>query len=221
MRRTRACARLWVIVRRNGRHGDEIPEVAGHRPRSVRGVPRHDDLRRAEHRSRSARAARLRDRAGRQRDRHRRNVSGAGERDDARAHGDVRRQLARARAPRWSRDHDESRGTRPPRLDPRRAHRSDPRRHRRGCRDESRPAADRSHRRLSDPLAAAQRPDVRRDRVRSGKGKGGPVDRRAGRRDGGADRCGQDPLLRALERDGVGCVRIPARRARAGRCRVP
>ena len=124
--------------------------------------------------------------------------------------------LARAAA-RRPRHRDQGRRSRPPRLDPQRPHRSHARRHRRGGRHQPRAAADRLHRPLPDPLAAAQRADVRRDRVRSGEGDGRAVDPRAGRRHGRADQGRQDPPLRAVERDGVGRVRVPARREGAGR----
>ena len=51
------------------------------------------------------------------------------------------------------------------------------------------------------------------------KENGGSVDPRAGRGHGRADQGRQDPPLRPVERDGVGRVRIPARREGAGRAR--
>ena len=133
---------------------------------------------------------------------------------DAGAHRDVPRQLARAPAARRARDRDQGRRARAPRLDPQRTHRSDARRDRRGRRHEPRATADRRHRPLPDPLAAAQRADVRRDRVRSVEGEGRAADPRAGRGHGRDDQGRQDPPLRPVERNGLGRVRIPARRAK-------
>ena len=53
------------------------------------------------------------------------------------------------------------------------------------------------------------------------EGAGRTVDPRAGRRHGRADQGRQDPPLRAVERNGVGRVRVPARRDGARRCPGP
>ena len=101
--------------------------------RRLGGLPRHDDLGRAEQRSRSARATRLRGRAGHQLHRHGRDVSGAAERAGRR--GAPRRSSATgSRASRATGLVVATKvaGPGPPRLDSRRPHRSDARRHRRG-----------------------------------------------------------------------------------------
>ena len=178
-------------------------------------MPGHDDLGRAEQRSRGPRAARLRDRARHQLHRHRRDVSGAAERKHARAHRNHSGRVARTPSARQLGHRHQGRRPGAPRLDPRWPDRSDARGHRRGRRYQSLAIADRRHRPLSDPLAAAQRADVRRDRVRSLEGKGRAFGARAGRRHGRDDQGRKDPLLRPVERDGVGRVRIPPRRSSA------
>ncbi len=198
---------------------DEIQDAPRHAVVRFRSLPRHDDVGRAEQRGGRARAARPRGRAGHQLHRHRRDVPDSAQARNAGPHGDDPRPLARAPAARPLRDRDEGRRTRPPRVDPERPQRPDAREHRGGLRHEPRAAPDRLHRPLPDPLAAAQRADVRRDRVRSREGKGGPGDPRAGRGDGRADREREDPPLRPVQRDDVGRVRVPARREGAGRAR--
>ncbi len=128
--------------------------------------------------------------------------------------------VACAPASRVAGHRDEGGGTRTPRLDPQRPHRCDARRDRRCGRHEPRAAAHRLHRSLPDPLAAAKRADVRRDRVRSLEGAGRAVDSRAGRGHGGDDPGGQDPSLRAFQRDELGRVRVPPDRERARRSRT-
>ncbi len=75
--------------------------------------------------------------------------------------------------------------------------------------------ADRLHRPVPDPLAATQRAELRRHRVRSRQGKGRPVDPRTGVRHGRDDQGRQNPLLRFIERDVLGRLRIPAGGRRA------
>ena len=147
----------------------------------------------------------------------RRDVSGAAARGNAGAHRDLPRQLAggaRSAAPR--RGH-ESRRTGAARLDPRRSHRSHPRRHRRGLRHQPRTASRRLHRPVPDPLAAAQRAAVRRQAVRPGAGTRRARHCRAGRGDGSASARGQDPLLGPVQRDGMGCRCVQPDGARARR----
>ena len=122
------------------RDAHEIPDAARHRPRGLPDLPRHHDLRRAEHRSRGARATRSGRRARHQLHRHRRDVSGAAERGDVRAHRDLSSATGCAGRPRGERRHrDQGRRTGAPSVGPRRPHRphpppSSPRRPRRASR---------------------------------------------------------------------------------------
>ena len=81
--------------------------------------------------------------------------------------------------------------------------------------------AHRLHRPLPDPLAAAQRA-ARSARVEfdPAKERDGPSIREQVEGDGGADQGRQDPPLRPVERDDVGRVRVPSRRARSSACRA-
>ena len=130
------------------------------------------------------------------------------------------RQLARAPQAARHRRRDQGGGSRPARLDSRRAHRPHARGHRRGGRHEPRAAQDRLHRSLPDPLAAAERADVRRDRVRPAKERSGPSIDEQVEGTGRDDQGGQDPPLRVVERDGVGRLRVPPRREGAPACRA-
>jgi hypothetical protein len=188
-----------------------------HRSFRLRSLPRHDDLGRAEHRSRGPRAARLRVRARRELRGHRRDVPGAAAGGDAGPHRGVPRRLAREAAARARDRRDEGRRSRTARLDPQRAHRPHARRRGRSLRHEPRAPAHRAHRPLPDPLAAAQRADVRGGGLRPDARACGAGDRGAGRRDGRAGEGRQDPPLGVVERDGVGHRRVRPRRARAGR----
>ena len=101
--------------------------------------------------------------------------------DDAGAYREVSSAAGSRAQPRRRRHRDQGGGTGSARMDSQRPHRSHARRHRRGRRHEPRAAQIDSIDLLPDPLAAAQRADVRRDRVRTGEGARRAVDRRAGR----------------------------------------
>ena len=138
---------------------DETSNIAGYRPRRFRDLPRHDDVGRAEQRGRRARTTRLRARLRRQFHRYGGDVSGAAEARHPGPHGKAPRQLARASRARGHRHFQQGRRTGSAGMDSQRPDRSHGRRDRRGGRHEPRAVAHRLHRPLSDPLAAAQRPD--------------------------------------------------------------
>ena len=194
-----------ILPRSNPDGRNEISNPSRHRARRLRSLPRHDDLGRAEQRSRRPRAARP--------TRSRRASTSSIRRRCIRCRRTRRRRAAPRRilgswlagAPaRRSGHRDQGGRARAARLDPRRPHRSHARRDRRSRRHEPRATAHRLHRPLPDPLAAAKRADVRRDGVRSGQGARRAADPRAGRRHGRDDQGGQDPPLRPVERDGLG-----------------
>ncbi|MGF6479407.1 hypothetical protein QFZ91_001570 [Paraburkholderia sp. JPY419] len=200
---------------------DGIPQTRRLRRAGQPDWSRHDDVGRAEHRAGSTRADRLRARSRREPDRHRRNVSGAAARRNARFDGALHRHVARAAQERAREDRarHQDRGSRASAAQSapysRRRQPVRPQEPDRGAQRQPQTSANGLRRSVSAALARSQHDDLRPCVISVGRRRVHGADR------GNAD-CArriregwQGAPSRRVERNAVGCRAISARGRKA------